>query len=165
MSDNLQEFLGPELAALYADGERLLASAGGGFTDYSFVIFPYAKVYEGFLKKLFLTIGAITEEQYNSDHWRVGKALNPQLEKELRHEESVYDRIVLVSGSNQLPDALWDAWKNGRNRIFHYFPGQHKPVSFEKARTIISQINQAMEMALQSCIISPDGINPDRLQF
>ncbi|MCL4398004.1 hypothetical protein M1403_03180 [Patescibacteria group bacterium] len=161
MSEELQKFLGPELASLYADGERLLASAGGGFTDYSFVIFPFAKVYEGFLKKLFFQIGAISEAQYNSDHWRVGKALNPQLEKELRHEESVYDRVVSVSGSNALPDRLWEAWKNGRNRVFHYFPGVHKPLSFEEARNIISQLNQAMETALKGCKISSEnyGIN------
>lgn len=155
---NLEEFLGSDLAAVYADGERLLASAGGGFTDYSFVIFPFAKVYEGFLKKLFLRLGAITDQQFNSDHWRVGKALNPQLEKELRHEESVYDRIVNVSGGTQLPDILWNAWKNGRNRIFHYFPGQHKAVSYEEARTVVNQLKSAMETALESCKITPSNL-------
>lgn len=157
MTPQLQDFLGPELAALCADGEKLLASAGGGFRDYSFVIFPFAKVYEGFLKKLFLAIGAISEGQYNSDHWRVGKALNPQLERELRGKESVYDRIVNLSGDSHLADVLWNAWKNGRNRVFHYFPGLHKNLSLEEARSIINQINQAMEMALKECKMSPDG--------
>ncbi len=161
---NLEDFLGPELAALFTDGEKLLASAGGGFNDYSFVIFPFAKVYEGFLKKLFLKLGAIDERQYYSDHWRVGKALNPQLEMELRHEESVYDRIVNLCGSDpgegtKLADILWNAWRDGRNRIFHYFPDKHKTISFEEAKTVINQIKSAMEAALESC-----KINPQKLQ-
>ena len=144
MSEELKNFLGPELLGMWADGDRLMASASGGFHDYSFVIFPFAKVYEGFLKKFFLKLGAINEHQYNSDHWRVGKALNPQLEKELRHE-SVYDFL-----KPELGNILWQAWKEGRNRIFHYFPGQHQPLTFEKAQTIILQINEAMEMAIDS---------------
>ena len=97
-----------------------------------------------------MKLGAITEHQYTSDHWRVGKALNPQLEKDLRHDESVYDRIVSLPGGQILADALWNAWKEGRNRIFHYFPGQHLPLTFEKAREIANQILEAMEMALSS---------------
>lgn len=150
MSEDLKNFLGPELLGMWADGDRILASASGGFHDYSFAVFPFAKVYEGFLKKFFLKLGAINEHQYNSDHWRVGKALNPQLEKDLRHDESVYDRIVELPGGQILADALWNAWKEGRNRVFHYFPGLHTPLSFEKAQTIILQINEAMEMAVKS---------------
>lgn len=161
VSSSLLKFLGPELAPLFADGEKLLASAGGGFNDYSFIIFPFAKVYEGFLKKLFYRIGAISEKEYLSDRWRVGRALNPQLEKDLRHEESVYDRIVNLSGDQKLADILWEAWKNGRNRVFHYFPGVHKPMSFDEARTIVNQLIQAMEIALKECKISGDGINSD----
>lgn len=150
ISAELRDFLDPELQLVYDDGERLLASASGGFNDYSFVIFPFAKVYEGFLKKFFFKIGAINQHQYEGERWRVGKALNPQLEKDLRHEESVYDRILELPGGQILADALWDAWKEGRNKIFHYFPGQHATLSFEKAKATIKQLNDAMEMALNS---------------
>ena len=85
MTEKLKNFLDPELRLIYDDGEKLLASASGGFKDFSFVIFPFAKVYEGFLKKFFYKIGAINQHQYESERWRVGKALNPSLEKELRH--------------------------------------------------------------------------------
>lgn len=144
ISVELREFLDSELHLIYDDGERLLASASGGFNDYSFVIFPFAKVYEGFLKKFFFKIGAISQYQYESERWRVGKALNPQLEKDLRHE-SVYDHL-----DPQLGDVLWKAWKEGRNKIFHYFPGQHAPLSFERAKEIVSQLNEAMEKAMGS---------------
>jgi len=161
MSEQLSSFLGAELGKLVSDGELLMASCTGGYTDYSFTIFPFAKAYEGFLKKLFFQMGAITKNQFLSDHWRVGKALNPELEKEISHDESVYDRIALSCGSNdphdsngegnQIADKSWKAWTNGRNRIFHYFPEQYKPITLPEARSIVSQIMEAMELGVATC--------------
>lgn len=152
--DKVREFVSTDLRKFLDDGEKLLASASGGFNDYSFVVFPFAKVYEGFLKEFFYKIGAISEQQYHSDHWRVGKALNPQLEKELRHTESVYDRLVTrCNGGTEVAETLWQAWKQGRNQLFHYFPGHYQPLSLAEARSIISEIKQAMENALLGCKI------------
>jgi hypothetical protein len=154
MTENLKGFLENDLYALWTDGERLLASASGGFHDYSFVIFPFAKVYEGFLKKLLFRIGAIDEHQYKNDRWRVGRALNPQLEKDLRHEESVYDRLVqYCAGGTALADSLWEAWRDGRNRIFHFFPTEYHTLSFPEAKEIVAKIEKAMEMAFMECRI------------
>lgn len=147
MSEKLKNFLSPELLSLYSDGEKLLTTNLSNLSDYSFIVFPFAKVYEGFLKKLFLEIGAITEEQYNNDHWRVGRALNPQLETKLRHE-SVYDRL-----DSRTADILWQAWKRGRNQIFHFWPGRSKSLSLGEAKEIIGEIEEAMETALTQCRI------------
>ena len=46
-------------------------------SDYSFLVAPIAKAYEGFLKDFFLQIGIIDKHAYNSDNLRVGKTLNP----------------------------------------------------------------------------------------
>lgn len=150
MTEQMHDFLGSELLSPWNDGQKLLASVTGGFSDYSFVVFPFAKVYEGFLKKLFLQIGAINEHQYNNERWRVGRALNPQLEKEFRHVESVYDRLA-ENCNPQLSEMLWEAWKHGRNQVFHYWPGRTKPLSFEAAREIITELELAMEKALAQC--------------
>lgn len=156
MTTALQGFLERDLYSLWTDGERLLASASGGFHDYSFVIFPFAKVYEGFLKKLLFHIGAIDGHQYRNDRWRVGRALNPQLEKDFRHEESVYDRLVqYCGGGKELADSLWAAWRDGRNRIFHFFPNDYRTVSFPEAKEIVAEIEKAMEMAMMQCQIQP----------
>ncbi len=152
MSERLRDFLGSELLPLWTDGEKLLASASGGFSDFSFVVFPFAKVYEGFLKKLFLTVGAISQWQYDNDRWRVGRALNPQLEKEFRHVESVYDRVAEFCDPN-LPEALWQAWKKGRNQIFHFWPGKSRPLPLPQAKEIIEELKNTMEMALTECKI------------
>ena len=163
MTEKLRLFLGIQLAGVIDDGERLLNSAGGGFNDYSFAVFPFAKVYEGFLKKLFFEIGAIDEHQFHSDHWRVGKALNPQLEKDLRHAESVYDRLVdfidkkydshtgeLTKGKI-IADRLWQTWKTGRNQVFHFFPNDFKFLDFPSARQLCTEIINTMEDTLVVC--------------
>lgn len=155
MSNQLSDFLGRELLPLFEDGEKLISSVSAMnavYGDYSFTVFPFAKVYEGFLKKLFLQIGAIDNYQYNNDRWRVGRALNPQLEKDLRHTESVYDRLVELCNP-ELPEVLWRAWKRGRNQIFHFWPGRTRPLSFSEAKEIVGEIEEAMEAALRECAI------------
>ena len=98
------------------------------FHDYSFVVFPSAKAYEGFLKKVFLDMGFITEADYHGKRFRIGKALNPFLENDIREKESVYDKIVNHCGGKKLADKLWEAWTEARNVVFHWFPEDRKSV-------------------------------------
>lgn len=120
------------------------------FSDYSFVVFPAAKAYEGFLKKLFFDLGFITEEQYQGRRFRVGKALNPELEHDLRVKEGVYDRLVSYCGGEELAGKLWEAWKSCRNSIFHWFPNEKSALSLEDAKariqTIIAVISEAQQL-------------------
>ena len=108
-------YLGEDLQKLLSTSEfiyRVVESWGadlpGGkkeFDDYSFIVFPAAKAYEGFLKKLFLELNFISEEDYYGKHFRIGKALNPSLPKELRRD-GVYDKIVQYCQGHQLADSL-----------------------------------------------------------
>jgi hypothetical protein len=122
----------------------------GRFKDYSFVVFPAAKAYEGFLKKIFFDAGFITESDYLGNRWRVGKALNPFLEKEIRYE-SVYDKIVSRCGGNELADALWETWKTCRNLVFHFFPKEKNIVSLDGARQKLEMITAAITKAIKEC--------------
>ncbi len=119
-------------------------------TDYSYLVFPFAKAYEGFLKQLFLDLGFISKKDYESDRFRIGKALNPYLEKRLRYS-SVYDKIVRHTGNNTLADQLWYVWKKGRNLVFHYFPHNLRALSFSEAEEIISEIISVMEQTIIEC--------------
>lgn len=123
------------------------------FHDYSFVVFPAAKAYEGFLKKMFFDLGFITEEDYKGKRFRIGKALNPFLEKEIRSRESVYDKIVEYCGGKELADKLWEAWTNGRNLVFHWFPDEKRAVSYIEAEEKINLIISAMDLAFIGCKI------------
>jgi len=115
------------------------------FKDYSFLVFPYAKAYEGFLKKLFLDIKFISHLDYISDHFRLGKMLSPHLIEKLG-DRSLYTKIQQTAGE-EMAQKIWQTWKRGRNEIFHYFPHNVKSITFEEAEDIIRQIIENMEEA------------------
>src|SRR6266508_1592441 len=60
------------------------------FEDYSFIVFPAAKAYEGFLKKLLFDLGFINSSQYSGEHFRIGKSLNPNLPLRYRKSDWVF---------------------------------------------------------------------------
>lgn len=121
-------------------------------TDYSYLVFPFAKAYEGFLKQLFLDLGFISLKEYEGDHFRIGKALNPHLEKRLRRW-SIYDKIIHHCGGKELADTLWLVWKRGRNLVFHYFPHNLKALTITEAEEIVESIIQVMQKGVTECRI------------
>lgn len=123
------------------------------FHDYAFVVFPAAKAYEGFLKTLFLDMGFIDEDEYRGKRFRIGKALNPSLDRKRYRGESVYDRIVEYCGGEELAKSLWDTWKNGRNLLFHWFPEEKNAISFDEAKTMVMEIIDTMDLAFGECKI------------
>jgi hypothetical protein len=140
---------------IYTAVESWGADLPGGkkeFDDYSFVVFPAAKAYEGFLKKLFLDLKLITVEDYYGKHFRIGKALNPSLPKELRHE-GVYDKLVQYCQGRALADKLWDTWRLSRNLTFHWFPNEKNVITLTEAGERIEMIMSAIDEAFKECNI------------
>ncbi len=122
------------------------------FHDYSFVVFPAAKAYEGFLKKLFLDLKFITPDDYYGKHFRIGKALNPSLPKEIRRE-GIYDKIEKYCGGKGLADKLWETWRESRNLTFHWFPNEKNAISLDEARERIAMIISAIDQAFKECTL------------
>lgn len=118
------------------------------FKDYSFLIFPFAKSYEGFLKQLFKDVGFMSHLDYISDHLRLGKLLSPHLVMKLG-DRSLFEKIRL-NGSRELAETIWRTWKLGRNEIFHYFPHNIRAVTFDEANRTVSNILETMEIAYAS---------------
>jgi hypothetical protein len=155
-------YLGEDIQKLLSTSEFIYgvveswgADLPGGrkkFHDYSFVLFPAAKAYEGFLKKLFLDLKFISEEDYFGKHFRIGKALNPSLPRELRHE-SVYDKVVKYCGGRELADTLWETWRVCRNLTFHWFPNEKNAITLPEARERIDLIINAIDKAFEGCRI------------
>lgn len=113
------------------------------FKDYSFLVFPYAKAYEGYLKEVFKDIGYISHLDYISDHLRLGKLMSPNLLGRLG-DRSLY-RKLRDNTSKEMADRVWNTWKVGRNQVFHYFPHNLKALTFEEAEQRVNDIVQTME--------------------
>ena len=139
------------LSDIFENRGRDLPAGRQEFHDYAFVVFPAAKAYEGFLKKLFLDLGFIAQDDYYGKRFRVGKALNPNLEKFLREKESVYDKIVDYCQGKELADKLWETWVQSRNLIFHWFPNEKRAINFDEAKERIVMIVSAMDAAFREC--------------
>ncbi len=120
------------------------------FDDYAFVVFPAAKAYEGFLKKLFLDLKFITEEDYYGKHFRIGKSLNPSLPRELR-KEGVYGKIVKYCGGTKLADDLWNTWKVTRNLTFHWFPDEKNTITLAEAVDRVNMIIRVLDECFEEC--------------
>lgn len=145
MDEPMRELATQSFELLDQERQRLLPRK-----DYSFVIFPMAKAYEGFLKKLFLDMDLISEQQFNGEHFRIGKALNPNLPKRYR-SGWVFEKLMTSCGGETLPLRLWEAWKRGRNRIFHFFPDEQKEVTLAEVEKIVLNLAEAMEQAVDGC--------------
>jgi len=156
-------YLGEDLQKLLTTSEFIYGDIKGWgvdlpggkreFDDYSFVVFPAAKAYEGFLKKLLLDMKLISEEDYYGKHFRIGKALNPSLPKELKRE-GVYDKLVQYCQGRALADKLWEAWRLSRNLTFHWFPNEKNTITLSEAGQRIEMIIGAIDEAFKECSIN-----------
>lgn len=130
--------------------EESRSAKGEIYQDYAFVVFPAAKAYEGFLKKLFLDMGLINKQQFNSDHFRIGRALSPTLPKRYR-AGWVYGKLSAFCDGDSLPMEMWEVWKKGRNRTFHFFPHRLGNTSLEEGKLIVGAIANIMDKSLSGC--------------
>lgn len=152
----------PEVRDLIEDGEVVLSfvfenkdKSKVGISDYSFIVFPFAKAYEGFLKRFFWDAGLITEDEYFSDEIRIGRLLNPDYED----NSSIYKKVC---GGKKVPDKLWKVWKRGRNLVFHYFPHNFRRLGYNEALDIVNGIVDAMNEVVTSCSIKVRDMDKDR---
>jgi len=149
------DYLPKDLQGLLSESALLVNRVGGWsetFHDYAFIVFPAAKAYEGFLKNLFLDLGFINEDTFYGKRFRIGKALNPALEKRFRRE-GVYHKIVKYCNGRELADSLWDTWKTCRNSIFHWFPNEKNAISYKGAVDRVEKIMNTMDLAFKECKI------------
>jgi hypothetical protein len=122
--------------------DQIIQDAEYSFKDYSFVVFPFAKAYEGYLKQVFLDVKFISHLDYISDHFRVGKLLSPNLAEKVG-ERSLYVQIT-ESISQEFADKVWYTWKLHRNEIFHYYPHNLKAITFDEATKVINTVTHTM---------------------
>lgn len=129
------DYLSPHQRDLIREGsyiyQEIFADGRYNFQDYSFIVFPFAKAFEGFIKQFLLDMHLISERQYNSDHIRVGRLLSP--EAHYAHNDSIYERLTHLVGK-EAADMIWMTWKYCRNQVFHYYPHNSKSLSLNEAK-------------------------------
>ena len=116
------------------------------YIDYGFIVFPAAKVYEGFLKSYFYQMGLVSKGAYLSDHFRIGKALNPDLPFKYRNHTWVFDDLSRLCGFGTARQ-LWEAWKLARNRVFHYDAREMTNLNLTEAEERLTVLKEAMRSA------------------
>lgn len=140
-------YMPDEIKNLVIDGEIILTfvyenKPKSHISDYSFLVFSFAKAYEGYLKYFFMDLGIISEEDYYSNVIRIGRILNPHF---LESKENIFKKLEAHKKvKNEVPTQLWKAWKQGRNLVFHYFPRNFRRLSYNEALDVINQIIDAM---------------------
>lgn len=153
----LWNYLSPEQRQLASDGQLLVEDRKlhpqERLSDYSYLVFPFAKLYEGFLKQLFRDLGIIEERDYRSDHFRIGKALSANLVGRLG-SRSAYGQLE-KRFDRELAEKLWHTWKESRNLVFHYFPHNYRALSQGRAEELIALTIEAMEEAVQRTQVRP----------
>lgn len=138
------KFLPPQQKSLILDVQTILnrLKQFDHISDYSFLVSPVSKAYEGYLKDFFLKIKIIDRASYHSDRFRVGKTLNPSL----RYKRfSIFQKLIDIDDrGEELAETLWTAWKYGRNEIFHYFPNDLKTIDRTNAEERIALVLEAI---------------------
>ena len=161
----LWEYLTKELRALVEDGERLMTFVDehgerAGITDFSFLVFSFAKAYEGFLKKILLDVGYLKHDEYYGDEMRIGRILNPSYKKE---KQSIYEALCGSSAKRKdLTLRMWGMWKKGRNTVFHYFPHNFKRLKHEEAVKIVEEFVAVMQAVVKHCDVVVETLANDK---
>lgn len=116
--------------------------------DHSYIVFPAAKAFEGFLKQYFHDLGLISTKTYEGRRFRIGRAINPDVRTSHRDEYWLFDDVTQACGED-LARQLWETWLTCRNRVFHYFPKNVSTLSLQEAEEYVVLLLQAMESAVQ----------------
>jgi len=128
------------------------------FYDYSFIVMPASKAYEGFVKDFLFRNKLISEKRYKGNKFRVGKALNPALaEANPDGFENLYDDISELFKSEELANQMWETWKECRNQVFHYFHEQEKAINLYQAKGKLQKIIDTMELVYEFDVIVKAG--------
>ena len=129
---------------LYEREERMKTM----YESYSFVVFPMAKAYEGFIKLYLKKTGILNRSDYIDVKFRIGRALNPDISDRHKDEWWLFDDLERACGKDTAR-AMWNAWIECRNHVFHFYFDDEIEMDLEEAKNKLIQMNTAMAKAMQ----------------
>lgn len=116
--------------------------------DFSFIVFPMSKAYEGFLKKMLLDLQLISHKVYYGRRFRIGRALNPDVRPEQRDKWWLYDDLCRIF-NEELAREVWQAWLQCRNHVFHFFPNGEKELNLDEAVACLKKMQLLMSTVVE----------------
>lgn len=131
----------------YALYERERANSTDQLYDYSFILFPMSKAYEGFVKMYLLDMGLISRKVYEGRRFRIGRSLNPDVSSNQRDQHWLYDDLARIC-TEDVARQIWETWLHARNRVFHFFPTESNVLTLPKLGEYIDMVAQTMEVAI-----------------
>jgi hypothetical protein len=139
-----------ELSFSLFEREKSLHSS---LVDCSFIIFPMAKAYEGFLKLYLLEMGLISQKTFEGRRFRIGRALNPDIRESQRDEFWLYDNVAGLCG-HDVARMMWDTWLECRNQVFHYFPNRNQYISLPRVEEYLFMMDKSISQAYQCKLLT-----------
>ena len=128
------------------------ASLNPIFEDFSYIFFPMARAYEGFLKKYLFEQGLISEHVYHGKRFRIGRSLNPDVHMNQRDQYWLFDDVSALCGKDTARQ-IWETWLQCRNRVFHYFVKDPRQLSLQQANEYQQLMIQTMDDTFH-CLIN-----------
>ena len=149
-SENFDTFIGKELLELYQDGCDLFTDSWKFKTmsDYSFMLLPIAKVYEGVLKEVLVRIGLTKSADWESNPGlSVSKYFNPV------GNEKIFETLQDKARDKTVPHVIYSTYQDCRNKIFHQDSFRDNRIkTVEEADFYRKRIEDAIEKAYETFI-------------
>jgi ribonuclease HIII len=108
--------------------------------DYSIVVMPFARAYEGFLIQLAVQLGITTQETMlaNAKVTKIGEYLKQIKDKIEKTDKTRYSHLI---------DTLQSAWRGVRNKVMHSDPANPHPYTqLSYAEQDIQAIHRAISL-------------------
>lgn len=156
ISRDFDEYIGNDLLELLEDGYRMINDFNKDkgtlsfpqVSDYSFLILPTAKAYEGILKKILINKGMLKEEGLkNNPNVNVGSFFNPL------GNEAVFKILRDKARDKSIPHVIYSTYQECRNQLLHYdLYRDNRVKSIDEARFIYQRIIDAINKVYSTFI-------------
>jgi len=107
-----------------------------------------AKAYEGFLKKVLLDLNLISHKVYYGRRFRIGRALNPDVNPKQRDQWWLFDDLSRIF-NQELAQEIWQTWLQCRNHVFHFFPNGEQVLNIDEATSCLNKMQSVMKITIE----------------
>lgn len=153
LSREFENFLGKDfeiLNEIYNDYFRIKASLNSNsayeLSDYSCMVLPLAKAYEGVLKKILVRSGFISEADLQEDpDISINKYFNPV------GNNAIFNALKDRARDKAIPYVIYSTYQECRNLIFHYDPYRDNRLkTIDDAEFYYRRITDAIKKAYET---------------